>query len=305
MRFAEYTDMQTFPNVTSDLYLYGMHVSRTTRGRVCDRHLHHRMIEVNLVLEGRQTAIVGNTRLVQHAGDLVIIPPMKAHEFRVEHGESMTCFVMHIQNADHSVIRALRETGECLFPIGHLMHEKLHSSVLSMMSHLQAGASTPRILKSCCEILVGMEEYFLPEAGVASVPAEPALADRIAKAIEHLISASEEPNAPSLLTGWLEQIAEDLGVTRRHCYRVFQQTYGMSPREYLSLIRQQEAMHMLVNQRDSMELIAHRIGFENVQSFIRQFTKWTGTTPGKFRKQQSGALNYLTPLELDPGPNQV
>lgn len=58
---------------------------------------------------------------------------------------------------------------------------------------------------------------------------------------------------------------------------------------------------MLTNTKDSADLIAYRIGYENTQSFIRQFTKWTGKTPGAFGKKYQetwkdygGALKYLT-----------
>jgi AraC-like DNA-binding protein len=72
----------------------------------------------------------------------------------------------------------------------------------------------------------------------------------------------------------------------------------MSPLDYLFVLRQQEAMHLLLSGGDSLERIAHRIGYDNVQSFIRQFAKWTGLTPGAFRKSRKDELVYLTPLEV-------
>jgi AraC-like DNA-binding protein len=74
----------------------------------------------------------------------------------------------------------------------------------------------------------------------------------------------------------------------------------MSPREYLTILRQQEAMQLLINTEETIEQIAYRIGFGNVQSFIRQFYKWTGLTPGAFRRQEINTHMYLTPLELQP-----
>ena len=73
----------------------------------------------------------------------------------------------------------------------------------------------------------------------------------------------------------------------------------MSPRQYLAVLRQQEAMQLLLHGAGSVEQIALRIGYDNAQSFIRQFVKWTGMTPGAFRKQKGGDITYLTPLELE------
>ena len=101
---------------------------------------------------------------------------------------------------------------------------------------------------------------------------------------------------------WLEEISRKLKSTRKHSYRVFQRQYGMSPREYLSILRQQEAMQLLLGSGDSVERIALRVGYDNPQSFIRQFAKWTGTTPGEFRRSRRGQedIYYLTPLEIRP-----
>lgn len=50
------------------------------------------------------------------------------------------------------------------------------------------------------------------------------------------------------------------------------------------VLKQQEAVHMLMSSTESIERIAHRVGYENVQSFSQQFTAWVGCTPGNFRK---------------------
>lgn len=55
---------------------------------------------------------------------------------------------------------------------------------------------------------------------------------------------------------------------------------------------------MYIARDNWMEEIAFRIGYDNVQSFVRQFSKWTGLTPGRFRKERSDELSYLTPIEL-------
>ncbi|MNF15010.1 DNA-binding transcriptional regulator AraC [compost metagenome] len=64
------------------------------------------------------------------------------------------------------------------------------------------------------------------------------------------------------------------------------------------ILKRQEAMQMLVSSSESIESIAHRIGYENVQSFSRQFVAWTGYTPGTFRKNHQDEVLHLTPLDL-------
>jgi len=123
------------------------------------------------------------------------------------------------------------------------------------------------------------------------------LAYEIAREIEKIILTSGTSNEESL-GNWLEMISSKLAISRRHCHRVFQQVYGTSPRDYLNILRQQEAMQKLVNTNDSIEQIANTIGYENIQSFSRQFLKWAGMSPSAFQKNHRDSLLYLTPLEV-------
>lgn len=64
-----------------------------------------------------------------------------------------------------------------------------------------------------------------------------------------------------------------------------------------------EAMHLLANTNDSIESIAYKTGYENVQSFTRQFSYWTGCFPGAFRKkQEKGALHWGSLVKDEPPP---
>ena len=48
------------------------------------------------------------------------------------------------------------------------------------------------------------------------------------------------------------------------------------------------AKQMLLNSKESVAKIAEELGYSNTQNFIRFFSKYVGTTPGKFRKVNSG-----------------
>ncbi|MDQ8737046.1 helix-turn-helix transcriptional regulator [Paenibacillus sp. LHD-38] len=294
------TPNQSFPNYKEQLFLYGMHTYQVKQGPVCEPHLHHRLLEINLVLKGEQTAHIGNKRLVQREGDILLIPPMKLHNFLAEQPQPMSYFVIHIQNVDSKLLYAFRKSGEHLFTSEHPLNQLLRPLLADLLTSLQQGSSTHRVFMLCNTMLVHLEEHISKEAPIASfdTPEQP-LADHIAREIEALLSTFKEIGADSSTSNWLETISAKLGISRRHSGRVFQQAYGMSPRQYLSIIRQQEAMHMLVMQNVPLEEIAYRIGFENAQSFIRQFAKWTGLTPGAYRKQQHSTISYLTPLEVE------
>ncbi|MFD2333428.1 helix-turn-helix domain-containing protein [Cohnella sp. GCM10020058] len=289
---------KSYPNSKAEAYLYGAHVASVPADWRCARHLHHRMLEINFVLEGMQGGDVGGSRITQSAGELLVVPPMLLHTFRAE--TAMRYFVFHVQIDDPVFMRRIGEAGVMLLGQDRAVTPKLIETVSDIRERFERGDSKPGTYRLVYALLEMLEDE--ANARIGANASEPdALPLLIAREIESIVSrpeaeASDEDSV--FQDNWMEAIADRLGYSRRHCYRAFSEAYRMSPRQYLFVLRQQEAMHLLANTRLSLEEIARRIGYDNAQSFIRQFSKWTGMTPGRFRKEKSEELSYLTPIEL-------
>lgn len=289
---------QAYPNMKYEMYLYGMQTVHVEQGWTCQRHLHPLMLEINLVLKGCQSAVVHSRSYEQQAGDLLLIPPMQLHEYAAVHSADLRYLVLHVQISDPALLALLAQTDEVFFPAGHELNTRLKPLLDELLRLLLEAASRIGVFAKLLEIMGELERYggSRPSA-LAPSPAE-ALAYRIAREIDRLILPADD-SEPPFKANWLETIAREQGISRRHCARIFQQVYRMPPREYLSILRRQEAMQRLAEGSEPLEAIGSRIGFENVQSFIRQFTKWTGTTPGAYRKRQRNSVAFLTPLGPD------
>jgi AraC-like DNA-binding protein len=288
---------QSFPVMKSEAYLYGAHTASVKHGWVCQKHLHHMMIEINLVLEGEQIVMVDGRELRMQAGDLALIPPMLMHAFRTE--RPLRYFVLHVQVDDPVFFQLLSGARQMLFASSHELNRLILPAVHKLMEQLSSHATKIRLFHTLFEIMDHVEHFLLLNRDDADRGTIGLLPVRIAQQIEALVAAPLQGDDERLSVNWLTAIADKLGISRRHCHRVFQETYRMSPREYLAVLRQQEAMQLLLNDTGSIEQIALRIGYDNAQSFIRQFVKWTGLTPGAFRRQKEGDISYLTPLELN------
>ncbi|MEK0316708.1 helix-turn-helix domain-containing protein [Cohnella sp. 56] len=289
---------QPYPNSKSEAYLYGVHAASVQEGWSCSRHLHHMMLEINLVLDGTQTADIAGTRIVQQTGELVVVPPMRLHTFRA--ASPLRYFVLHIQIDDPAFLRQLGDSGLLLIGREDPLAPRLVRAVRDIRERLDRGDTRIGIYRLVYEILELLETE-IRSRGLAAQAEPDALPLLIAREIETIVARPDAEGSieqPELRDSWMEDIAGKLGYSRRHCYRAFKEAYRMSPREYLFVLRQQQAMHLLANTGLSLEEIAVRIGYDNVQSFIRQFAKWTGTTPGRFRKDKLDAPSYLTPIEL-------
>ncbi|WP_219835033.1 helix-turn-helix domain-containing protein [Paenibacillus sp. R14(2021)] len=290
--------IRLFANRKSETYLYGAQMGTVQAGWSCSRHLHHMMFELNLVLEGTQLAEVGGTAYRQSKDNLILVPPMLLHAYKAV--EPFSFFVMHVQIDDPVFLNALNRAKLLLLEPGQELHGLLLPEVKRVVEMLMEeetpkSKSKSKLFRTVYTIMDILETYITEhDEGAAAADDLPI---RIAKEIEALVAERQPEDV--IPAGWMEAMAGRLGFSRRHCYRVFREAYQLSPREYLAVLRQQEAMHLLLSTEHAVDEIALRIGYDNAQSFIRQFVKWTGTTPGAFRRRRLGETVYLTPLELE------
>lgn len=88
----------------------------------------------------------------------------------------------------------------------------------------------------------------------------------------------------------LEELGDKLLISKYHLQRLFTDTAGLSPHEYLNRVRIKRAMELLHQTPLSMEEIASQVGFSSGSYFIRVFAKLTGMTPGAFRSGQENLI---------------
>lgn len=77
---------------------------------------------------------------------------------------------------------------------------------------------------------------------------------------------------------------ERLGLCRRTFNRRFKQETGMSPRDYVQLLRIQASQSLLASTRHSVEDIGCQVGYSDMGAFYRLFRRYTGVSPGQFRR---------------------
>jgi len=83
----------------------------------------------------------------------------------------------------------------------------------------------------------------------------------------------------------LHFLSEKLNTSPRTLSRLFRQELQIPPGKWIQEQRLQHARILLESTRLSISEICLRIGYQDVASFGRRFTKLTGTTPGKYRKE--------------------
>lgn len=83
----------------------------------------------------------------------------------------------------------------------------------------------------------------------------------------------------------LAELAALLGYSRAQFVRLFRQSFGASPHQYLMRRRVEHAKQLLRRDGESLAGIAAACGFSDASHFSNCFVRWAGTTPGRYRVQ--------------------
>jgi AraC-like DNA-binding protein len=100
----------------------------------------------------------------------------------------------------------------------------------------------------------------------------------------------------------VEELAEDLEVSKSHLVREFYKYTGITPGKYLSNVRIEAVKQVLVDSNLSLNAIALRTGFSGDNYLCKAFKKATGETPVSYRTKilNSQYLPNQISLKVDP-----
>lgn len=82
----------------------------------------------------------------------------------------------------------------------------------------------------------------------------------------------------------LTQLESEFSLNKYSLCREFQSCFHVSPIQYLHQVRISHARRLLSTSNLRIQEISDRVGYDNVNLFIRHFQSQTGCTPGTYRK---------------------
>ncbi|MDD4849616.1 MAG: AraC family transcriptional regulator [Gemmiger sp.] len=82
----------------------------------------------------------------------------------------------------------------------------------------------------------------------------------------------------------VEELSEQLGVSKCHLIRAFTAELGVSPGRYLTMTRIEAAKLLLAEREYGLDIIARLCGFSGANYLCRVFKKETGLTPAAWRE---------------------
>lgn len=82
-----------------------------------------------------------------------------------------------------------------------------------------------------------------------------------------------------------EALMQQFQISDTHMRRIFQETYGITIREYIQTLRVDAGKELLRTTKLTLAEIAAKVGYEYTDSFIRLFKKQVGISPSVYRRQ--------------------
>lgn len=79
------------------------------------------------------------------------------------------------------------------------------------------------------------------------------------------------------------EIAKHLHIDRTHLFRLFKESVGMAPQQYLASVRMEKARRLLQDTDMSVQAVAASVGYEDALHFSKTFKKVQGITPSGYR----------------------
>lgn len=84
----------------------------------------------------------------------------------------------------------------------------------------------------------------------------------------------------------LRDIANSFGIHPNYLTRIFHETYGISPKQYIMDLKLKKARRLLTTTELSVSVIASSLGFDDQLAFSKVFKKESSVSPTEYRKQR-------------------
>lgn len=91
----------------------------------------------------------------------------------------------------------------------------------------------------------------------------------------------------------LRRMADLVPMSQYHFGRLFKQSTGLSPHQYVLRQRIAKAKELLADEHLSIGEISHQLGFASRSHFTTVFGNLAGTTPSNYRHKKGGSWETL------------
>lgn len=198
------------------------------------------------------------------SGEIIFLP--RDYKYGFEAATDEHVIAVHFEILDRSFVP---EGMEQMAPVNPAAIEKLFLSIHSLWHDRRLGCEYAATAEFC-RLLSELQRQRV-ELG------KPATADRFGLACEHMFKNFTDP------TLTVTALADMAGISTAYFRRIFKETYGSAPIQYLTGLRTDYAAELLRSGYFSVERVAEMAGFNDSKYFSVVMKSRFGVPPSKLK----------------------
>lgn len=258
---------------------------------------HHDFVEIVFITKGKGIQVISNNEYEVSEGDIFILQGFQNHYFK-DAGKAEMINVMFDPVKNPGLISSdikMMDGYSALFILEPRYRNRMHFKNMLHLNHVDL-AKSEYVLNSMLNEITHKEpgyELFLKNKleeiilflsrkySQISIPKAKSLV-RIGKAIDFI-----ENNFQRNI--YIQQLAELSFMSVRNFQRIFKESTGLSPNDYLLELRIQHASKLLTETDSAIYNVSEQVGIADWFYFSKAFKKKFGVSPLKYRKQNKVA----------------
>jgi len=234
--------------------------------------------------------------IVYRAGELLFVHPGVPHRIEVPFKSGSRMLGIHFDLYDdlevisevHMIVREDAVDGDmfCRIPVngsGEFLFSRKYSSIpYDAVKSMEALCEEFAAARSGCEMACRGQMLLIVSSLLRQQPIP--VSARLSAVHETLRELAVEWGTQIDAPWSNRDMARRLNVSEDHFIRLFKESYGMTPGQYVHHIRHQEAKRLLNETDLKVEMVGKRVGYGDLHHFSHIFKKLQGVSPRDYRK---------------------
>ena len=243
-------------------------------------HMHQDYLELFYVYHGNGRYMVGGETYGITKGDIVICNAGVLHSKSCEHAENLRSYSIGITNL---ALHLLPDNWLCssdAVPV--LSCGSLSGSVGEMFRLIYLLSSDQQHLADICNCLASALVLLAHELLQSRDKHKQCLSENETSVTAERIRQYLDEHFREALT--LPDIGKALNISEYYLAHIFKDAFDSPPMQYVMKRRIGEAQNLLSDTDMSITDITYYLGFSSVSHFTSSFSRYVGTSPGKYRQ---------------------
>ncbi len=255
----------------------------------------HDFYELNFVVSGEGYHFIGNNRFYVSKGDIFVVPIGTSHGYTEINDLSVTHLLLSEEifgryqsmfNYNKEFILLFRLEPElkrlynvdCFLKLSENELEKIISLLNNVKNQQNVDAPESINIIDGIAICILFQIFYIYRQKSANITLETQKISLISKILECIFESENDEIT-------INKLSEMTGYSRSQFFRLFENIMHTTPGAFILKCRIETAKQLLKNKTLSVTEIGQSCGFFDSAHFIRTFKRFTGLTPGQYRRK--------------------